>query len=253
MDKKLLIFREKKIAILVITFLVFLSIGVVEARLGNFERRQCVDIKTILNTSTVNISTINYPNTSLALSNQLMEKNGKTFNFSFCDTETIGIYIYDYFDAEGNVFVNDFVITPIGDDITTSTSILYIIILFPIIAFFILFLILAIKSPYGNLGEFAGDSFMVKKITFSKYVKLFSIWLSYKMFMWIITIITGMTNNYIKFEELKILTTNLYLFLNVIGYGLSIAIIWFIFYNVWKDILFNKTILREGKAIITKF
>lgn len=89
-------------------------ISFASASLGTFKQGTCVDIKTILNTSAVTISSLNYPNSSTALGITDMDKNGLTFNYSFCNTSTIGIYNYDYNDSEGNVYVNSFEITPSG-------------------------------------------------------------------------------------------------------------------------------------------
>ena len=237
---------------LLIVLLLF-NINFGEARLGNFLQGECAELKTISNSSTVNISTISYPNLTVAVTNQVMEKNGKTFNFTFCDTDVIGFYIYDFFDAEGNVFVNDFQITPIADNIDTGSSIVYIIILTTIIIFFAFFFVVAVRAPYKNVEETNGRMTMITKVTPSKYVKLMAIWLSYGMFLWFVVVVTGLTNNYIKFEALKTLTTNLYLFFRTVGYGLSVSIIWLLFWNGWKDIILNKTIIDEGKAILNKF
>ena len=238
---------------IVVLALVLFNMAYTEARLGNFIQGNCAELKTISNSSSVNISTISYPNLTVAVTNQLMEKNGKTFNFSFCDTGVIGFYIYDFFDLEGNVFVNDFEITPIGDNINTGSSIVYIIILTTIIIFFTFFLIIAVKTPYDNIEEKKGRMTMVIKITKTKYVKLMAIWISYGLFLWFVVVVTGLTNNYIKFDALRTLTTNLYLFFRALGFGLSVGIIWLLFWNGWKDIILNKTILAEGKAILNKF
>ena len=86
------------------------------ANLGTFKQGECVNIKTILNATWVNISTISYPNSSLVLSNDNMTKTGQTFSYDFCDTTTLGTYTYDYFDSNDNVYVNDFLINTAGVD-----------------------------------------------------------------------------------------------------------------------------------------
>jgi len=100
--------------ILVTIILGIFLIGFASASLGTFSQNQCVVIKTILNTSEVNISTISYPNGTTAISNKEMTKVARTFNYTFCDTNSLGTYNYDYFDAEGNTYVNSFEITPSG-------------------------------------------------------------------------------------------------------------------------------------------
>lgn len=237
---------------LTIAILLLFNMAPTEASLGNFLRGSCVEIKTISNSSFVNISTISYVNLTVAVANQVMEQNGKTFNFTFCDTDVIGNYIYDFFDAEGNVFVNDFEITPIGDNIKTGDAIVYIILLSTIIVFFTFFFVIAVKTPYGNKEELQGRLIMITKVTASKYIKLMAMLLAYGMFLWVVVVVTGLTNNYIKFDALRTLTTNLYLFFRTIGYGFTVSIIWLLFWNGWKDIILNKTILTEGKALLNK-
>lgn len=245
--------QKRLLLILLISIMVFSSLTYTEATLGNFIKGECVEIRTISNSSFVNISNIAFVNGTSAVSNQVMEQNGKTFNYTFCDTQEIGTYVYDFFDAEGEVFVNDFLISPIGDEINTGSSIIYIIILTTLAIFFSLFLMLAIHTPYDNIGEQTRNGFAITKVTKTKYVKLLAGWITYGIFLWFVVVVTGLTNNYIKFEALRTLTTNLYLFFNIIGFGVSIAIIWLLFYNLWKDIILNKTIIREGKALLRQF
>jgi hypothetical protein len=98
------------------------------ASLGTFKQYDCVNIKTILNTSAVTLSTLNYPNNSLIVSGQPMTALGKTFNYTTCATSALGTYTYDYNDTQGNVYVNDFMITPNGQLMDISGSILLFII-----------------------------------------------------------------------------------------------------------------------------
>jgi len=135
---------KKLILILMGLFL----ISLVSGGLGTFKQDGCVDIKTILNTSAVNISTINYPNSTIAVSNKAMTKNGLTFNYTYCNTNALGVYIYDYFDEDGNVYVNDFEITGNGrENPSGSVSVLFII-LFIISAIGLIYIVLY------NLGHF---------------------------------------------------------------------------------------------------
>jgi hypothetical protein len=118
------------------------------ASLGTFKQNDCVQIRTILNTSSVNISTINYPNSTLAITNQEMTKISSTFNYSFCNTSYLGTYIYDYFDSEGNVYVNDFIITNTGNELNTSNSMIIIVTIVILIIILIIFFIFGMAVSY---------------------------------------------------------------------------------------------------------
>ena len=114
--------------ILFLIVLILTTIEGVNASLGSYKQGECVQIKTILNTTSVNISTINYPNSTIAITNQAMTRNGYSFNYSFCNTSTLGTYVYDYVDTiTGNVYVNDFIITTTGYELNTSKSIVILI------------------------------------------------------------------------------------------------------------------------------
>lgn len=235
--------------LVIILFITFSS-----ASLGSFQQRECVEIKTILNATSVNISTISFPNSTIAISNQPMTLTGtSTFNFTFCDTAEFGAYIYDYVDNDGNVFVNDFIITKNGFVITTGESLLYLALFIANLIVFSLFLFVTITTPFDNITELEGSSTMVViKVTKSKYMKMIAGWLCYGSFLWFITFLTGITQNYINFVELKSLMTNLYTFFYFLGFGVTMAILWLIFYWAWKDIVFNREIIKSGKAILRK-
>lgn len=110
--------------LLFLTFLVGLIsfTSLASADLGTFKQGECVEIKTVLNTASVTLSGISYPNSTIAVSNQPMIQNGLSFTYSFCDTNTSGTYNYDYYDAEGNTFVNEFQINPIGIESTQGRT-----------------------------------------------------------------------------------------------------------------------------------
>lgn len=141
-------------------------------------------------------------------------------------------------------------VTSQGDEINTSQSLIYVILLIINLIFLALFLILSIMIPYENKKEMTRDGPAITKVTKTKYLKLFCIWFSYGLFLWLITIISGMINNYISFDPIKDMLSNIYLFSSTLGYGVTIFMVWFIFLNIWKDIVLNKKILKEGKALL---
>lgn len=126
--------REDKIMNSKILFSILLSlilINFISANLGSYEQSKCVDIKTILNTTSVTLSTLTYPNGTIPVSDITMQNiAGKTFNYTFCETDAIGTYIYDYYDSEGNVYANSFEITPSGNSGNSNIYFFLFIIIF---------------------------------------------------------------------------------------------------------------------------
>lgn len=80
-------------------------------------------------------------------------KIGLTFNYSNCDSHTLGTYNYDYYDAEGNVYVNDYTITSTGELIDNSKSILFIALLIFFSALFLLsfYFLITLRETYQTV------------------------------------------------------------------------------------------------------
>ncbi len=148
-----------------ITILIFvLMISFSSAFLGYFQQGECVDLKTVLNATTVNISTVQFPNGSVAVSNKEMGKTGLTFNYTFCSTETKGIYRYDYFDDKNNAFVNDFEITYNGIKLDLPTSVIYILFIVGLSSFFFLILFIRSRLPEENHRDEEGKLIRVNQL-----------------------------------------------------------------------------------------
>jgi len=113
----------------VAVFLILL-LPLCSADLGTFKQGDCVNIKTILNSTWVNISSVTYPNSTTAITNDVMSKIGATWNYSFCRTNVTGTYIYDYYDNTGAVYVNSFDITSLGKPVTTGGILVFFVIIF---------------------------------------------------------------------------------------------------------------------------
>jgi len=169
-----------------------LLITTMSASLGTFKKDECVNIKTILDTSEVNISTISYPNSSLALENVSMEKRGQTFIFSFCNTSDLGTYIYDYYDGvTGDTYVNDFVITRSGKELTMEEAIIYgLTFAGSLILFFICFYF-AVSIRWKNDRD---QEFKLVSVSSLKYFKLILIGVCYALLNWILNLLVGLSD-----------------------------------------------------------
>ncbi len=204
--------------------------------------------------SYTNLTSISYPNGTVFL-NEAMQKNDITFNFTLPDSSQEGRVSYGVIGDKNGISPPQeetlcIEITRTGDFINISESIIYIIILISVAFLFVVFLWLAIITPYENLGEMSSDGPVIIKITKTKYVKIMAAWFSYGLLLTFVTVLTGMINNYVQFEEMKELFTNTYIFLTTLGYGVSLAVIVLLFWNTWNDIILNKKILEGGKALL---
>lgn len=206
--------------------------------------------------SYVNITSITYPNGTVFL-NEEMTKSETNFNFTLPDSSQEGIISYSTIGDKNGASPPNYEdlcieITRTGSSVETGESIMYIAILIFILLFLGITLYIAIETPYDNIMENSRHGKIVTRVTKSKYVKLVAIWFSYGLLLMFVTVLTGMTNNYIQFSEMKGMFTSIYFFLLFGGYGVSTGIIWLIFYNAWKDIILNKNILSAGKAVMNR-
>ncbi len=223
----------------------------VQQSLGTFKSGECVNLIQICdNCSYNNISTILYPNSTVALSNLTMSKDDTYYNYSFCSTSTIGEYIVNGFgDLDGvkTTWSYDFEVTPTGFILETSESMLYIIILIATFILFLAFLYPAIKLPYSNKINPDGS---ITRISKAKYLKLLSIWFAYGFFMWFLQTLNGISTSFIKLTYLSNFITSIFTYSQLFSVGITFLILTIAFIEVWKDIILSKTIKRYGKAFI---
>jgi len=157
-------YNLNKIHFLLIVFLVVIVITQLtlctaeQSTLGTFKLNDCVELRQICsNCSYNNISSVLYPNSTLASGEVAMIKTGTNFAYTFCNTSMLGKYIVNGFgDVEGyvTVWAYDFNIT------TTGNNAPYTIPLFLGLAAFIL-LIFAFLLHNNYLGFITGILFIV--------------------------------------------------------------------------------------------
>jgi hypothetical protein len=233
--------QGRTIVLLVMILSVLFLTDFSSASLGTYKINDCVDIKTILNSSATNISTISYPNSSVAVTNTKMSKNGQTFNYTFCETSVIGDYVYDYFDNIGNVYVNDFTITYTGYALTTEQVYIYLAALLFLVFLSIGLVFVINKLPSGDNTDEEG---VLLNINMLKHVRPI-LW----TFVWIIGIailfiISNLGIAYLPNSMIGNLFFTLYrIFFIFTMVAVPVYFIW-IFYKIFKD--------REVKKMIER-
>lgn len=250
---------EKKgiIILFLIIFLIAIATDITSAAECPETFKQNTDIELIQkcpSCSFVNITSITYPNGTVFL-NEEMQKMGINFNFSLPDSSQEGKISYGTIGDKNNVSPPDFeelgiFITPSGNCIDTGESLMYILILVLLVILTSLGIYFSFIIPYENFWDYTSKGKVILAVTKTKYMKLIMIWVTSGVFLVFLTILTGMINNYVQFTEIKGLFTNIYVFLRILGYGLSVTIMWLLFLNFWKDILLNKEIIKHGKAFV---
>lgn len=221
-------------------------ISLTSATLPPVKQNDCVQLKTILNTAWVNISSITYPNETTLFLNEAMTKNALTFNYSFCETDLLGVYTYDYFDAEEKVYVNDFLVTPSGKVSSVAEAILYFVLIIIMFAGSVVIFYFILILPYQNPTDEEGT---VVEITKLKYLKIFLITILYPIVIIILNLMNGLAVNFMS----------LTIFTGIIGFLfetlLRLAWVWtvimalWVFYLLIRDTNFRKIIKQHSLRI----
>lgn len=146
-------------------FLLFSAVCITAAMssLGTFKQYDCVDLLQICDNCTYNnITSVVYPNSSIALNEVKMTKIGTQFNYSdFCLTTETGIYKVNGFgdlDGKETVWVYDFTITPSGKVSSSFLNNPFLLILFGL---GLILFIFAYSSQISWLGFISAVMFLL--------------------------------------------------------------------------------------------
>ena len=106
----------------------FLICSISASSLGTFQKGECIELYQFCDDCTyVNLTSITFPNSSLAYFNTQMTKTNSNFNYTFCDTSTRGDYSYTVCGDKGgsNTCENiEFSITEGGDNFDLPQAIM---------------------------------------------------------------------------------------------------------------------------------
>jgi len=235
---------DLKAGVIFLAIIFSLLLPLCSAKLGNFKQNECVDIKTILNATAVNISTISYPNSTVAIRNEVMNKDGSTFNYTFCDTIALGVYNYDYFTLEGSVYVNDFEITYTGEKVTQEQIYIYLFGLLFLI--FLIFGTIAVinKLPSRDSVDDRGAIININNLKHLRGVLWIVVW---TFCLAIVFILFNLALAYIPnsmMGNFLFVVYQLMFWITIIG--IPINFIW-IFYKVFKDKEMKRMIERGAE------
>ena len=167
--------RKELIFVILITFfftILPLVFGIVET-LGIFKQGKCIDlIQSGANLTFCNITSVKYPNSSTAMPEASMTKKGTEYNYTFCNTTTLGTYIINGFcsnNTEDVVWAYDFKVTPSGIEATVPKGVLSIGILLSVFVLMFFFGWLSFKFMESDKTFPIGLFFLLIALIFSVY------------------------------------------------------------------------------------
>lgn len=148
---------KKTTLFIAIVFLITFVIAE-QSSLGVFKQYECISlIQICANCSYINITSVNYPNSSMAISNKAMTKSGTEFTYPFCNTSLLGQYIVNGvgdIDGLGTIFAYDFEITVNGKTATTGRALIDGALILVLVVFLIcsLWIFLTTDNLLGKVG-----------------------------------------------------------------------------------------------------
>jgi hypothetical protein len=204
------------------------QISAITESLGTQKQGDCVLLpQTCYNCSYVNITSVQYPNSSLIVLDVNMTQYGSQYSYEFCDTQQLGKYIVNT-EADGIVAPYDFVVTPSGVLQTTSQGIGSAIFLITMLVLTFLFGFIGFKLSESEYLWILGIFFMFLSVLFIVY----DVWLGYEFHR----NFTGMSNS--AMPEMIF-----YIFMLLLVLGLLVSVL--LLFLHWKKVF--KYIKREIK------
>ena len=130
---------ENVLRVFSIFLIIILSATLIQAQsLGTWKQGECVNIKVYSNLSSINISTVSTEGKPIEVINEEMDNLvGNTFNYTYCDANSLGKYNFDWYPCNGESCQGTFDVTPSGN--SGSDNIIFIV--FVIVFFYALNLI----------------------------------------------------------------------------------------------------------------
>ena len=216
--------KTYNIILFILVFLLTVNLASAEVQtLGTYKIDSCINLKQICNCSYVNITTILYPNSTIALSNVEMIKTGTDFVYNFCNTSLLGNYIVNGYgdpDTTFTVFNYDFEITQTGYKQTTSEGIGSAIFLILILSLTVLFGFMGFKFVESDTLWALGIFFLGLSLLFVVY----DVYLGYEYHL-----------NYIgSANDSRMPETIFYIFMIILTAGLMSGAV--LLFKNWKKI-----------------
>jgi len=199
--------KMKKINLMLIVLMSMFMLSFVTAETSGGElvgkQGECISLpQECADCSYVKVTTITLPNMSKDSIQTTMTKDDSSFNYTYCNTDSLGTYVYCTLgDVSGTdtVACKDFEITPQGYVVTTGQGMIY---LGGSVFVFILFLIslyFAISIPWADAR--GGDG-SILYIDYKKYLKFVMWFVAYLCLLFFFFVGKGMSYAFLKSTEI---------------------------------------------------
>jgi hypothetical protein len=237
---------------LILGVMILLSLTFVSADLGTFKVNSNISIRILANCSNINLTEVTNNNQTYIINKNMTNLGGQTFNYTFSNTSTLGIYTFSWnnpcVDCSQVSCGNSFTVTQTGDTFSLGQIFMYLF-FFIILLSITFFSVRLIKNnPFSKDIVQGKDSYDLKKRNeFLYYVNmlkqktwilgLFGVYLSLLLFF---SLSDQLLYNFGMFD----LGQTIFMAVYIMTWGLvPFTLFWFIyiifvFYNSTKDIIY---------------
>jgi hypothetical protein len=234
---------------LIILLMLILMSGIVYAEiqsLGTFKYNTTVELQQVCsNCSYVNVTKVIYPNSSIALDNNAMSKNGQVYTYNFSSTLGLGKYIVTTcgdIDSILTCVQYDFQVNNTG--IEEKPSGLTILLMTILIILFIGSLVWAIHIEGRNKFGFTFDGKPILEINWGWHAKIFLFFISI-LFLWLITFISWQLSfQYSNNPMLPDFLRQIFVIFSIIIGPLFIVFVIIALIKIWMDMDMVKQVRR---------
>lgn len=244
----------KKILLLLMFSIVLFGVvsGAIE-NLGTFEQGTNVTlIQTCSDCTYNNISSVEYPNGTVAIFNQTMARDGTRYTFIFTNTSTLGTYaVHGYGDPSGTIDDWNYFFDVSyrgGDSLSSGQGVLYLSLIIIFLFFFVLMIFAINKLPDSNTQDEYGR---ILSISYLKYLRQVGWMFEYALVIGILFLSSNLAFVYLQ-EQLfaQILFALYYISLALAPIVVIVMIIWIfrqMFHDKQMQNLLNRGIFPQGR------
>lgn len=204
---------------LLIGILFFIGLHMVNAELNMVKSGNCINLRVLSNCLTISLIEVSN-NQTFFINSSMTHLGGQTFNYSFCNTSSLGIYTFSWddpcIDCSFGGCGNSFTSTITGSDLTISKAVTYILIFVISFLIFVGLLLFGMMLPSkNNSDEMTGYIIAVSNL---KYLKLLSLAFAYLVALFICFFSWNVSYNYL---DISFITT-IFQFLSI---GLAVTLL----------------------------
>jgi len=226
----------KKIICFIALSLILMSLVSAETCYGVKAQNEPINISQVANASYCNITKVKYPNSSTAVSNIVMTKDGVSFEYEFTGTSELGVYLVEGI-CGTDVWTCDFEVTGIGDELTTARSILFLGLIFILLVLFVMILVFVPMLPSQ---DFKTDEKNIIDINWLKYLRPVLWGIAYNLLVAIVFLTSNVALAYLPNDMFGNFLFMLFKIMFILN--LPIIVIWFLY--TFKKIFDDREVKR---------